>query len=196
MIPDFLKQKEVRQDLSNLSEIDMMGAALRKQDDQNKDAPSMAEVLAKKRAEQDARLEEAKTSGKPSKTDVEDRKTRLLAQRDALRKAKEEKRQEELQTFNAKTETKQDLFNELKKMDQNLEAKKKAKEGDVEAQRRLEMFKKVRKDMNEEKKEENEANYNKRVTQIEQKDAGAAKKKDDDGEDDWFGNMKTFGTDA
>ena len=28
MIPDFLKQKEVRQDINNLNEIDMMGAAL------------------------------------------------------------------------------------------------------------------------------------------------------------------------
>jgi hypothetical protein len=37
------------------------------------------------------KLEEAKTSG-PSKNDVEDRKARLLAQRDLLRKQKEEKR--------------------------------------------------------------------------------------------------------
>jgi len=69
----------VRQDLSNLSEIDMMGAALKKQDNQNKEGPSMAEVLAKKRAEQDARVVEESKSGKPSNKDMEDRKTRLLA---------------------------------------------------------------------------------------------------------------------
>lgn len=54
------------------------------------------------------------------------------------------------------------------------------------------MFKKVRKDMDEEKKEENEANYQKRVTQVEQKDA----KKDvgGGGGNDWFNDLKTVGT--
>jgi hypothetical protein len=51
---------------------------------------------------------------------MEERKARLRAQRDQLRKAQEEKRQQELQEFQAKTETKSDLFAELKSMDANL----------------------------------------------------------------------------
>jgi len=38
----------------------------------------------------------------------------LIAQRDLLRKAKEIKRKEEMEEFKQKTETKADLFNELK----------------------------------------------------------------------------------
>lgn len=54
----------------------------------------MAELAAKKRAEAEKKIEEAKASQGtgPSKSDVEDRKARLLAQRDLLRKQKEEKR--------------------------------------------------------------------------------------------------------
>lgn len=51
---------------------------------------------------------------------MEERKARLRAQRDQLRKAQEAKRQEELAEFQAKTETKSDLFAELKSMDANL----------------------------------------------------------------------------
>ena len=49
----------------------------------------------------------------------------LLAQRDLLRKQKEEKRQSELTEFKAKTETKESLFHELKNLDKNLEEKRK-----------------------------------------------------------------------
>lgn len=45
--------------------------------------------------------------------------------------------------------------------------------------------------MDEEKKEENEANYQKRVDNMEKKDA-----QKNTGDDDWFNNIKTFGTDA
>lgn len=54
---------------------------------------SMSELFAKKREETEKALKDKKTTG-PSTNDIEDRKTRLLAQRDALRKAKEEKRKE------------------------------------------------------------------------------------------------------
>jgi hypothetical protein len=80
----------------------------------------------------------------------------LLAQRDLLRKQKEAKRQEELQEFKAKTETKEDLFSELKKMDEGI---KKKTEDDEVAQRRLEQYRKLRKDMAQENKEENEEKY-------------------------------------
>lgn len=55
----------------------------------------MAELFRQKTAKNEAAMEEGKVSG-PSKSDVQDRKARLMAQRDALRKAKEQKRQEEL----------------------------------------------------------------------------------------------------
>ena len=80
----------------------------------------------------------------------------MLAQRDLLRKQKEAKRQEELQEFKAKTETKEDLFSELKKMDEGI---KKKTEDDEVAQRRLEQYRKLRKDMAQESKEENEEKY-------------------------------------
>ena len=76
-----------------------------------------------------------------------------------MRKAKEQKRYEELQSFNAVTETKADLFNELKKMDEGLKIKEASKAGDAEAQRKLEMFRKARADMKQDTKEENEAKY-------------------------------------
>ena len=84
----------------------------------------MAELMRKKREEAEKKLEESKlNAGGPSTQDKEDRKARLLAQRDALRKAKEEKRQAELVDFNKKTENKDDLFKELKKIDEGLKAK-------------------------------------------------------------------------
>lgn len=86
----------------------------------------MAELFRQKTAKNEAAMEEGKVSG-PSKSDVQDRKARLMAQRDALRKAKEQKRQEELQSLNAVTETKADLFNELKKMDEGLKIKEASK---------------------------------------------------------------------
>ena len=84
----------------------------------------MAELMRKKREEAEKKLEESKLNASgPSSQDKEDRKARLLAQRDALRKAKEEKRQAELVDFNKKTENKDDLFKELKKIDEGLKAK-------------------------------------------------------------------------
>jgi len=63
-----------------------------------------------------------------------------------------------LQTFKQKTETKEDLFSELKKMDNELKdgGGSKPKALDEEAERRLSMFRKLRKDMKEDDKAENE----------------------------------------
>ena len=144
-------------DLTSLGEMDMMQAALKKQDEANADSGlSMKELFEKKRIEAEKKMEEAKTAG-PSQSEKEERKARLLAQRDLLRKQKEAKRQAELEQFKAKTETKEDLFSELKKMDEGL--KKKSAEEDSEAQRRLEQYRKLRKDMAQESKEENEEKY-------------------------------------
>lgn len=52
VIPDFLKQKELARDLTNVGEKDMMAEALRKQEEKMKDqfeGMSMAEIAAAKR---------------------------------------------------------------------------------------------------------------------------------------------------
>ena len=90
MIPDFLQKKAVQKDLTSLNEMDMMEAAMKKQDDAN-EGLSMKELFEKKRIEAEKKVEEAKTSG-PSQSEKEERKARLLAQRDLLRKQKEAKR--------------------------------------------------------------------------------------------------------
>lgn len=75
-------------------------------------------------------------------------------------------------------------------MDENI---KKKGENDVEAARRLEQFRKLRKDMAQENKEENEEKYQKRVTEVQKKDKSKAIVMDDG--DDFLKGMKTFGTD-
>lgn len=69
---------------------------------------------------------------------------------------------------------------------------KKKTEDDETAQRRLEQYRKLRKDMAQENKEENEEKYQKRVTEVQKKDQ--SKIVLDDG-DDFLKGMKTFGTD-
>ena len=51
------------------------------------------------------------------------------------------------------------MFNELKKMDDNLKKKEETKHQDEDVQRRLEMFRKIRHDMDQENREEKEAAY-------------------------------------
>jgi len=52
-----------------------------------------------------------------------------------------------LEEFKGKTETKADLFNELKKMDDEMKSKMNNIKTDAEQQRRLEMFRKARTDV-------------------------------------------------
>ena len=60
----------------------------------------------------------------PERESAEERKKRLLAQRDLLRQQKAEKREKELQEFNQKTEgNKQNLFDELKNIDNKIKNK-------------------------------------------------------------------------
>lgn len=182
MIPDFLKKKELQRDFTALQEDDLMQNAFKKQEAQNQEGPSMSELFAQKRRETEKALEEKKSNA-PSNTEIEDRKARLLAQRDALRKAKEQKRQEQLEEFKAKTETKEDLFAELKKMDANLEQKKKEKEH----KQRLEMMRKARQDV----ENENRQAYEKKAAELDKKD----KEKQEQpagGDGDWLDNLKTY----
>ena len=150
---------------------------------------SMSELLAQKRKQAEealaGKIKNEMIKGKPSEEQVAERKAKLLAQRDALRQQKQAKREEQLDTFNQKTETKEDLFNELKKMDAEVDEKRK-KEA---AAKRLEMMRKARADVESDNKREAEA--------IIQKKNNTNKKPDTNtggGNDDWFDNLKTFGT--
>ena len=107
--------------MTSLQEMDMMQDALNKQAAQDEGKESMKELFEKKRLAAEKALEEQK--GKPNQQEMEDRKARLLAQRDLLRKQKEEKRQQQLEEFKQKTETKEGLYAELKKIDENKKKK-------------------------------------------------------------------------
>lgn len=97
------------------------------------------------------------------------------------------KRKQELEEFNDKTETKEGLFDELKRMDMNLKDKQAdVKRKEEENQRRLEMFRKARQDTTNENLQEKEAVYQKRVNELEKKE------KPKQSEDDWM-NAKAFG---
>lgn len=63
MIPDFLQQKEIKRDLTNLNEMDMIQETSKafmesKQDDNS--GPSMKELFEKKRLEAEKKMEESK----------------------------------------------------------------------------------------------------------------------------------------
>lgn len=75
---------------------------------------SMAEAARAKREQ----TEKAIDASKNQQESVEERKARLLAQRDLLREHKKKQMAAELEQFNAKTKTKDSLYSELKKMDE------------------------------------------------------------------------------
>jgi hypothetical protein len=84
MIPDFLKPREIMRDEIAIQEKDLLQEALNKQEKKNQEEEvSMAELLRRKREQTEKALETAKIG--PSKSEVEERKARLLAQRDLLR---------------------------------------------------------------------------------------------------------------
>lgn len=187
MIPDFLQKGQVQRDMNAINETDMMSNVFKKQDEENQAQPSMSELFAQKRKAMEEKLAKGPgDKGKPSESEVAERKAKLLAQRDALRKQKEAKRQEELEMFNQKTETKEDLFNELKKMDSQV----KEKQQKAEQERRLEMMRKARADIEHENKLEQQM-------KIQPKQQNAAPKQPgniDNDNDDWFDNLKVVGT--
>ena len=96
--------------------MDMMQEAMNKQANADEGKESMKELFEKKRLAAEKALEEQK--GNTSQKDKDDRKARLLAQRDLLRKQKEDKRQAQLEDFKKKTETKEGLYAELKRIDE------------------------------------------------------------------------------
>lgn len=104
---------------------------------QEVDTRSMAEVLKAKRAEQDAREE-----SKGGLETVQQRKARLMAQRDAMREAKKKQMAEELVEFNQKTKTQEGLYEELRKIDDKT---KQSQSDAAELERRRQILQGVKK---------------------------------------------------
>ena len=65
---------------------------------------------------------------------------------------------------------------------------------DSEAQRRLEMYKRLRKDIKTDDREEKEAAFQKRSDQIEKRDKQKVEELNTDDGDDFLKGLKTFGT--
>jgi hypothetical protein len=116
------------------------------------DSRSMAEVFAEKRKQTTQQIEEEK-SGPES---VEERKARLLAQRDKLREAKKKQMQEELSAFNEKTKTKDSLFDELKKIDESKQPHNRGLDEAAEKEKRRNILKGVKQQI---ERDEKEASY-------------------------------------
>lgn len=86
VVPDFL-QKQTQKDLIAVNEMDMMAEAMAKQDKQNDTAGmSMAELFKAKSEKTSKEISDKATGGKATDSEVQDRKARLMAQRDKLRK--------------------------------------------------------------------------------------------------------------
>ena len=185
LIPDFLQQNTMKKDMMNIEATDLMQEALNKQDELNKNSGmSMSELLKQKRLQAEKKVEEAK-EGEVSQQDKNERAARLRAQRDLLKKKKEQERQEELNDFNEKCQTKNDLFNELKKMDEG--TKDKAPDiSKVGADKRMEMLRKLRKDEQDEKKEAQKDAFERRKTEIEAKDKKKQQEINFDDGEDWL----------
>ena len=82
------------------------------------------------------------------------------------------------------------MFSELKKIDENVKADFNKVKDNRENERRLEMFRKARMDVKKENNQENEEAYQKRLTELGNKD-----KKVDVVEDDWLKGMKSHNVD-
>lgn len=113
------------------------------------DNRSMAEVFAEKRKQTTQQIEEEK-SGPES---VEERKARLLAQRDKIREAKKKQMQEELSAFNEKTKTKDSLFDELKKIDESKQLHNRELNEAAEKEKRRNILKGVKQQIERDEKE-------------------------------------------
>ena len=110
-----IQQHEAIQKGLNQMDQDMMESIPKSKDPY--EGKSMSEILREKREATEKILESTHINQQES---IEDRRQRLRAHRDLLLKQKNDQRQNELKQFNTKASTKQDLFKELKEMDNNL----------------------------------------------------------------------------
>ena len=124
--------------------------------EEKKDTRSMLEIMREKRAKAEQENEERKKEVGDGAETVEQRKARLLAQRDLLRKQKAEKREQELKEFNDKmgledgSAGQKSLFDQFKQLDENKKVPTMGSvAGGVDAnlERRRQIFKNVRKEI-------------------------------------------------
>lgn len=92
----------------------------------------MQEVMKAKKQQTEAQIEESKGNGLET---VEQRKARLMAQRDLLREHKKKQMAQELADFNEKANNKANLYSELKNLDENKKQTDKSQE-EIMAKRR------------------------------------------------------------
>ena len=159
--PEYLKRAQA--DLDRLNP---------KQEEPKKesDGRSMLEVMREKREKAERENAEKKKElgiGEGGET-VEQRKARLLAQRDLLRKAKQEKREQELKEFNEKmglqdgSVGQKSLFEQFKKLDEEKKVPvfdAGAAGGtlaDANLERRRQIYKNVRKDIEKDEEQRKE----------------------------------------
>ena len=142
----------------------------------------MLEVMREKREKAERENEEKKKAIEEGGETVEQRKARLLAQRDLLRKQKQEKREEELKEFNQKmgladgSAGQKSLFEQFKKLDEEKKAPQfgaSATAGtelvDANLERRRQIYKNVRKDIEKDEEQRKQQTFKKKMTELEQK---------------------------
>lgn len=134
--------------------------------------------MKEKRAKAEQENEEKKKAIEDGGETIEQRKARLLAQRDLLRKQKQDKREAELKEFNDKMKLEEgsvgqkSLFDQFKMLDEN---KKVPTMGvaaggvDANLERRRQIFKNVRKEIEKDDQLQKQATYKKKMTELEEK---------------------------
>ena len=121
------------------------------EEEKKEDTRSMLQVMQDKRKATEAQLAAAQKDEKPAGETMEERKARLAAQRDLLRKMKEEKRQKELSEHNAmlagdNAGAKVSLAEEFKQIDAN---KQMPAGQNPELDRRRMIYKNIRKEISD-----------------------------------------------
>lgn len=143
------QQDKILKQLNSQAEAEELGRGRKEDPNAGK---SMKDLAREKREAMEQMLEQTKTSKQES---VEERKTRLQAQRDILVKMKKEQREKELSEFKTKTGNREDLHKELSEMDQRLKLSQggAATLSDLdtadakEVDRRLEMYRRMRQEL-------------------------------------------------
>ena len=162
-------QNLMRQVTADLRKLDGGFGDINIEEEKKEEAPdnrSMMQVMQDKRKAAEAEVAAAKANQPAAQAEtIEERKARMLAQRDILRKMKEEKRQQELNEFNQKmadgnTATDRNLAEEFKQMDAN---KQLPKGDNPEMDRRRMIYKNVRKEISEADKLQKQKTYSEKM---------------------------------
>ena len=161
-------------ELAKLNKIADYSHLANQEEEKKEDGRSMLEVMQEKRraAEADIAAKQANMPAQPTGETMEERAARLKAQRDLLRRMKEEKRQKELAEFNtamdqgASNSANTNLAEEFKQLDAN---KKLPVSSNPEMDRRRMIYKNVRKEIAETDQAEKERNIANKMQNMEAK---------------------------